>query len=131
MNPVRALSAENGVFTAQLQQIAMQRHIVRVRAALFRLQFALLKGRPVVRQAHSKFRMPIRDAWKLIEKFAAAFLDPRSQLFLMIGKIEEWRRCTVFLSLEKHRGTRHEKQQGSDSPEPAGAGQFMKTRTVS
>src|SRR5262249_44699669 len=78
LNPVRALRAENRIFTSQFHQIAVERGNVRVHTPLFVIQFASFECHSIVRQAHGKFGTRTGDAWKLIQKFSSSFLDQRS-----------------------------------------------------
>src|SRR5438094_5570203 len=48
----------------------------------------------------------------------------------MIGKIEKWLRCAVFLSLKNQWSARHEKQQSGDRLIAARACLFMKPQAI-
>src|SRR5215468_6644390 len=103
----------------------MERHHMRVCRPLGRIQFTFLKCCTFVRLSHCELCLRKYDARELAEEFSAPPLHQFSQSRLMISKVEERRRCCVFLSLEQHRCPRQQQQECSNCSIPAARRQLV------
>src|SRR3569623_1224000 len=121
----RARRAEDGVCTAQAQEVAVQRITLGVTMPLREVQLRTSKGLDVARVGQAGLRLRRREAGKLREKLRTTLLHTARERPLVICEIEEGRGRGEFLPLKQQRRGRPHQQQRRHRTIAAGAGELM------